>query len=228
MTRTERPTSASRLGRLAHVTTRFRWVVIALWLATTVFGAFAAGQLATRWYQSMAVPGKPAYEGSQRALETFGAGVRAPNTVVFHSDHGDVSERLEVREAMERVIEASPGALTSSFFTTSKDMYVSKDRHTTFLQVYPPGQNRLDVKSGAKEMRAAATRGLPGDITVDVTGHGPVIEDGLEGTEAGSNVLVEALIGGVGALIILLFVFGTLPAVLMPLLVAVASVLNTF
>ena len=36
------------------------------------------------------------------------------------------------------------------------------------------------------------------------------------------------MIGGLGALIILLFVFGTLPAVLMPLVVAVASILNTF
>ena len=39
---------------------------------------------------------------------------------------------------------------------------------------------------------------------------------------------MEALIGGLGALVILLFVFGTLPAVLMPLVVAVASILNTF
>src|SRR5206468_183137 len=36
------------------------------------------------------------------------------------------------------------------------------------------------------------------------------------------------LIGGLGALIILLFVFGTLPAVLLPLVVAVAAILNTF
>ena len=36
------------------------------------------------------------------------------------------------------------------------------------------------------------------------------------------------LIGGLGALVILLFVFGTLPAIAMPLLVAAASILNTF
>ena len=41
-------------------------------------------------------------------------------------------------------------------------------------------------------------------------------------------MLTEALIGGLGALVILLFVFGTLPAVVMPLLIAVASILNTF
>ena len=41
-------------------------------------------------------------------------------------------------------------------------------------------------------------------------------------------MLVETLIGGLGALVILLFTFGTLPAVVMPLLVALASILNTF
>jgi RND superfamily putative drug exporter len=41
-------------------------------------------------------------------------------------------------------------------------------------------------------------------------------------------VLTEALIGGVGALVILLFVFGTIPAMLTPILIAVASILNTF
>jgi RND superfamily putative drug exporter len=40
--------------------------------------------------------------------------------------------------------------------------------------------------------------------------------------------MVEAAIGAVGALIILLFVFGTLPAVLLPLVVAIAAILNTF
>jgi RND superfamily putative drug exporter len=94
--------------------------------------------------------------------------------------------------------------------------------------VYPPGQNQLDVASGAKQMRAAAAAELPSDIRVEVTGHDPLLEDSLEGTSAGSGVLVEALIGGAGALLVLLFVFGTLPAVMIPLLVAVASVLNTF
>ena len=36
------------------------------------------------------------------------------------------------------------------------------------------------------------------------------------------------MIGGLGALVILLFTFGTLPAIAMPLLIAFASILNTF
>src|SRR5207248_8132003 len=53
-------------------------------------------------------------------------------------------------------------------------------------------------------------------------------EANSHGKSGGSSVLLEGLIGGLGALIILLFVFGTLPAVLMPLVVAVAAIFNTF
>ena len=219
---------AGRLERLAHFTTRYRWPVIATWIVLTLFGGYAAGQLSSRWYQSLAVPGKPAYEASQRTFDALGAGVRSPNTVVFHSAGADVSKSPAIRAAIARVAEASPGALTSSYFSTGNPMYVSGDRHTTFLQVYLPGRAGLDVKSGADQIRSAAAAGLPAGISVDVTGRDALGEASTEGTSAGSSILLEALIGGVGALLILLFVFGTLPAVLTPLVVAVASILNTF
>src|SRR3954453_23844095 len=106
-------------------------------------------------------------------------------------------------------------------------MYVSEDGHTTFLQGYLPGRPGLDVKSAAGAIRAAAAAGLPAAITVEVTGRDALGEASTTST-AGSSVLLEALIGGLGALIILLFVFGTLPAVVMPLVVAIAAILNTF
>jgi RND superfamily putative drug exporter len=218
---------ALRLERLAHFTKRYRWPVIAVWLVLTVVGGVAAGKLSTRWYQSLAVPGKPAYESSQRTLKALGAGGRPPNVVVFHSASVDVTRSPAVRAAIARVVKANPRALTSSFFSTHNPMYASADRHTTFLQVYPPGPDRLDVKSGSAKMRTTAAAGLPAEITVDVTGYAPLEEATLH-SSGGSSVLREALFGGLGALVILLFVFGTLPAVLLPLVVAVAAILNTF
>src|SRR5438105_7766487 len=189
---------AGRLGRLAQFTARYRWPVIGAWIVLTLFGGYAAGQLSSRWYQSLAVPGKSAYEGSQRTFEALGAGVRSPDTVVFHSARADVSKSPAVRAAMARVVKASPGALTSSYFSTGDRMYVSKDGHTTFLQVYLPGRAGLDVKSGAPKIRAAAAAGLPAGITVNVTGRIALGEASNSGG-GGSSVLVEALIGGLGA-----------------------------
>jgi RND superfamily putative drug exporter len=214
------------LARLARVVARNRWKVIAAWIVLTLFGAYAAGQVHKRWYQSFSIPGKSAYEANQRTLKAFGTGVRPPDVVVFHTD-GDATKSAAIAAAMKRAAAAMPGARTSSYFSTHRLMYVSQDRHTTFEEIYPPGPATFSTTSGATQVRAAAARGLPSGIQVQVTGHDPLEEASSHGG-GGGNVLVEAMIGGLGAIIILLFVFGTLPAVLMPVAVAAAAILNTF
>src|SRR5215467_3022963 len=219
------------LARLAHVVARHRWKFIAAWIALTLFGAFAAGQVSKRWYQSFSIPGKSAYEANQRTLKTFGTGIRPPDVVVFHTS-GDATKSAAIAAAMKRAAAAVPrvdgrGPRTSSYFSTHDLMYVSQDRHTTFEEIYPPGPSNFSTTSGVASIRAAAARGLPHGIQVEVTGHDPLEEASTHGGGS-SNVLLEAVIGGLGALVILLFVFGTLPAVLLPIVIAVAAILNTF
>jgi RND superfamily putative drug exporter len=215
------------LARLAHVTARHRKAIIFTWIALTVFGGFAAGQVSERWLQSFSIPGYSAYEASQRTFDRFGTGERPPSVVVFQTK-GDATKSEAISAAMERARKTSPHARTSSFFSTGSHAYVSKDRHTTFLEVYPAGSPQFDTKSGAETMLKAASAGLPAGTTVHVTGLDPIIEANENGETTGPSVLLEALIGGLGALIILFFVFGTLPAVLLPLAIAVSSILNTF
>src|SRR5207248_9954476 len=124
--------SGDMLERLAHLIARHRWKVIALWVVLTLFGGFAASQVSKRWYQSFSIPGKSAYEASQRTLKTFGVGVRPPNVVVFRTD-GDATKSAPIRTAMQRAAKANPGSLTSSYFSTGSPAYVSRDRHTTFM-----------------------------------------------------------------------------------------------
>jgi putative drug exporter of the RND superfamily len=215
------------LARLAHIVARHRRAIIVAWVILTLFGGFAAGQVSKRWYQSFSIPGKSAYEANQRTLKAFGSGVRPPDVVVFRTS-GDATKSDAIKQAMQRAAATMPGARTSSYFSTGSLNYVSRDRHTTFEEVYPPGLAKFDTKSGAARMRAAAATGLPAGTTVNVTGHDPLEEASTHGGGGGPSVLLEAVIGGLGALVILLFVFGTLPAVLMPIAVAVASILNTF
>jgi RND superfamily putative drug exporter len=215
------------LARLAHFIARHRWAVIGGWIALTLFGAFAASKSASRYTESFSIPGYSAYEANARTLDQFGTGMRPPKLVVFHTS-GDATRSPAIRAAMTRAAQANPGARTSSFYSTGSSAYVSKDRHTTFLQIYPPGEATFDRPSGAATTRLAAATGLPGDITVHVTGHDPLVEASKSGDTGGSSVVLEVAIGAVGALVILLFVFGTLPAVLIPLAIAIAAILNTF
>src|SRR5262245_13815514 len=98
MTSNAADTSHSFLARLAHFTMRHRWTVIGVWAALTVFGAFAAGQVSKRWFQSFSIPGKSAYETSVRTFDTFGVGRRPPNVVVFQTK-GDATKSNAIRAA---------------------------------------------------------------------------------------------------------------------------------
>jgi RND superfamily putative drug exporter len=214
------------LTRLAHLVVRRRWAVIGLWVGLTVFGVFSTIQVEDRWFTATAIPGEPAYEASQRSLQALGVGDRTPVVVVFHTE-GDITHSAPVERAMERVAAASPDAFTSSYFTTDNPVYLSADRQTAFQMIYPAGEEGVTVLSNAKQLQDTAAEGLPEGTTVNVTGRLALTEATTDGSGGGS-VLVEAVIGGLGALVILLFVFGTLPAVLTPLVIAIAAIFNTF
>ena len=95
-----------------------------------------------------------------------------------------------------------------------------------FATLYPPGNATFTSTPPIKEVRAAIRRQRPPGVTTHLTGQAAIIES--QGEAGGPSVLTETLLGGAGALIILLFVFGTLPAMAMPMLVALSSILTTF
>jgi putative drug exporter of the RND superfamily len=213
------------LARLAHVVHRRRGIVVALWAVLTIFGAFSAAKVSSRWFESFSIPGYSAYETNQKVLKTFGTGEQAPFVAVFHSS-GDVT-KADLQPALDAAARIDPGARISSYASTHNDMYVSKDRHTTFAEFYPPGENTFNGATNIGDVRSALQQNAPEGVTANLTGLNPLF-DAEGGGSGGPSVLTEALIGGLGALIILLFVFGTLPAVAMPLVIAVSGILNTF
>ncbi len=215
------------LANLAHQVVRRRWIVIGTWILLTFAGAFAAGQLSKRWFQSFSIPGFPAYVANQETLKTFGTGEQPPMIAVFTTPGKDVTTVPGIQQAIDAgAAQVHKPVRVGSWFDSHNAMYVSKDRHTMVATIYPPGNATFDTKPPVKEVRAALRKTTPTGVTVHLTGRDPVFES--QGEAGGPSVLTEALIGGAGALIILLFVFGTLPAVAMPLLVAVTSILTTF
>jgi len=212
---------------LARLILRHKLVIVGLWIALTVFGAFSAQRVSKRWFESFSIPGYSAYEANQRTLKRFGSGEFPPLVVVL-SAQGDVTKVPGVNRAIAAAAGANPGARSSSYFSTGSNLYVSADRHTTFAEIFPSGTPGFSAKTGEAATRAALQATAPPGVTAHVTGYNPILAAASKGARGGPSILGETLIGGIGALIILLFVFGTLPAVAMPLLTAVASILNTF
>jgi putative drug exporter of the RND superfamily len=214
------------LARLAHVIVRRRRWVIGFWLALTLFGAFSASQVSKRWFQSFSIPGYSAYEANQRTFERFGTGQQAPLVAVFHTS-GDVTKDAGLQRAVDAAAAVNPGSRTSSYWSTGSLAYVSKDKHTAFAEIYPPGLSTFSSSTHITQVRAALAQATPAGVTANLTGR-DALENASSGGGNGPSVLTEGLIGGAGALVILFFVFGTLPAVLMPIAVAIAAILNTY
>src|SRR6187200_2003577 len=104
---------SSALAGLARFVMRHRRLVAGVWIALTIFGAFAAGQVSKRWLEQFSIPGYSAYEANQRTLKIFGSGAQAPNIAVIRVK-GDVTKSGAARETLAKVSREFPQFRTSS------------------------------------------------------------------------------------------------------------------
>src|SRR3954451_6514371 len=210
------PATQPLLARLAHVIMRRRLLVIAVWVVLTLFGAYSAAQVSDRWFESFSIPGYSSYEANQRTLKTFGTGEQPPLVAVFHTN-GDITKETGIRAAIAAAAKVNPGSRVSSFWSTGSRAYISKDGHTAFAEIYPPGTPTFSSSVHIDRVREQLKAATPHGVDAYLTGRDPIY-DASSGGGQGPSVLTEAVIGGVGSLVILFFVFGTLPAVVMPIM----------
>src|SRR3954447_21448790 len=110
------PETQPLLARLAHLIVRRSKIVIAAWVVLTLFGAFSAGQVSKRWYESFSIPGYSSYEANQDTLKKFGTGEQPPLVAVFHSA-GDVTKVAGLAKAVGEAAAVNPGSRVSSFWS---------------------------------------------------------------------------------------------------------------
>src|SRR3979411_1501267 len=116
----------------------------------------------------------------------------------------------------------------AGYASTHNPGFVSKDGRTTFIVAYPPPDPKQafnDNPNAAKKATAALSGATVAGAPVHVTEF-----DALSVQSGGGNgpgVLVEALLGGFGALLVLAFVFASFLAIV-PIIMAIVSILTTF
>src|SRR3954465_2450672 len=218
---------APLMTALANFVLRRRKLIVAAWILLTLLGAYSANAVSKRWLEQFSIPGYSAYEANQRTLKAFGTGAQAPPAAVFVAK-GDVTKESGIAKATAAGAKVNPGSRVSSYFSTGSPAYVSKDGHPPVAELYPPGKPPFSSDVRIKAVRKAIQDASPAGVRAYLTGRDALYEASSGGDSGGPSILAEALVGGLGAIVILLFVFGTLPAVAMPILVAIASILNTF
>ena len=161
-------------------------------------------------------------------MRTYGnGGLQQALVAVVRLPGGQTVSTASARRALSGAFGAlgrEPGLRVVSYASTGDRKFASADGRTTFALVFTPVQPVLGDRDLGPPIAASLTARLPAGWQVRVTG--------LDELELGSHthgpaVLTETLIGGLGALIVLALVFGSLLAIA-PLIVAVASILTTF
>jgi RND superfamily putative drug exporter len=220
------------MTRITRQVLAHKRIVAAFWIAITVVGMATVSQSTKSFSKQFSVPGRPGYETNSAILRTFHQGGRdaallsvvtlPPGTAV-----ATPAVRAGLRNVQARLQTAVPGLRTASYASTGSRAFVSADGHTTFVLGYPPpdnesfGTNTRAAKRAQAALAATRVAGQP----VRVTGI-----DALQsqtGGSGGPGVFLESVLGGLGALVVLAFVFASLLA-FVPLVMAIVSIMATF
>ncbi len=208
-------------------------LVAATWIVLTLIGMAAAGPASEALDQRFSVPGREGYETSNEILAVYGNGGESPPLVpvVALRDGTTVTSpgvREELRALEAAVAKAAPGSRVAGYGSTGDATFTSDDGSTAFVYAFPPRSDdpfagNVEVQRNLREALAQSTvAGAP----VKLTGYDALVDSSGEADD-GPGVLLEAVVGGVGALFVLVFVFGSALA-LVPLGMAVCSILVSF
>src|SRR5919106_812485 len=218
-----------------------RWVlahkrtVLIGWIVLTIAGIMAAGPASEALDQEFSVPEKEGWETNVAIAEQYNGtgGDTAPLVPVATLPEGQSVDSQAVKADLAEVDaslkEALPQARIASYNSTGDRTFVSDDGRTTFALIYPLpdpeeqfGENPAAFEATSKALEGATVGGAP----VKVTGFDALAEDSGSESE-GPGVLLEAMLGGFGALIVLSFVFASFLAIV-PIGMAIVSIMTTF
>jgi RND superfamily putative drug exporter len=218
-----------------------RWVlghkrtVVITWIALTIAGIAAAGPASDALENDFSIPDKESWRTNVQIAERY-SGDRnggTPLLPVVTLPKGESVRSPGVRADLARLDarleRALPDARIASYASTGDSTFVSKDGRTTFALVYPRpdprsafGENPQAEQAASKAVQGVEVGGRP----VHLTGFDALAEDSGSDT-GGPGVLLEAVLGALGALVVLAFVFASLLA-FVPLVMAFVSIMTTF
>jgi putative drug exporter of the RND superfamily len=221
------------MQRLTRRVLQHKRLVAIGWLLLTIVGIGAAGPASEALDQRFSVPGREGWDASQEIQRVYGnGGETLPLVPVVTLPKGTTVDSPGVKDQLTKVEEtarnAVPRSRVAGFGSTGDKAFVSKDGRTAFVYVFAPrtddpfGGNVDDQRHVRDALKGVTIDGAP----VRLTGYDALFDSSGEADD-GPGVLLEALFGGAGALVVLIFVFGSALA-LVPLGMAICSVLVSF
>lgn len=218
------------IAKISRFVLQHKLPVAIFWVIVTVAGFISVGPATNAFSQEIEMPGSESTEVNDIIAERYGNGssFSVPLVAVVSLPAGTTVDSPGVQEelgnAFGQVASEAPNARVVSYASTGDRDFVSEDGQTTFGLIYTTGggmQESPDIPIVKSVLADATIAGAP----IKVTGIFELGTDG--GDEGGGGVLVETLVGALGALIILLWVYGSFLA-FAPLLMAAIAIVTTY
>src|SRR3954471_19121923 len=200
------------MARWARTMIRFRWVVLTLWVVALLAAGTASAGLSDLLTNRFALPGAESEKAADILKDRFGQKPEGSFTLVVTSPEGKAASLLpRVRAAGARAANELPTAQLASVRVVSPD--VATATIVSKLQT-------ADAKLHTEAMRKAAGS-IPGSTTY-LTGQA-AIEHDLDPVQNHDLLVGELFIAIPIAMLILIYVFGSL-AFLLPFMLAAAAI----
>ncbi|MFZ0180129.1 MAG: MMPL family transporter [Candidatus Dormiibacterota bacterium] len=216
------------MTRITRFALGHRALIVLFWLATAVTGAMTAGLTTSRMTNSFSMPGQ-AITTDARIISEYGSTAQAPLVTVVTVPRGQRITTPSVAAATASIFDAarvSPGVHVVDYASTHDSAFITSDGRSTFSLTFLPPAN-YDGSGGLEPVIATAvTSATPAGWHTGFTSI-TLLQAPVAAKSGGASVLVEAMVGGLGALVILAFVFASFLAFL-PLIIGATSVLSTF
>ena len=217
------------MGTLSRFVLGHKLLVTIVWVLMTAAGFASVAPASDALSVGFEMPGSESTETNAAIVETYGNGgslqpLVAVLTLPEEMTVDSPGVRDELRTAFDQVVRSVPGTRIVSYASTGDRLFVSDDGRTTFGLIYPRftgGFESSDVPALRSALDAAQIQGTPFQLT------GMTELEGGGGEEGNGGVLIETLVGGLGALVVLGWVFGSFLA-FVPLLIAAISIVTTF
>jgi RND superfamily putative drug exporter len=198
------------------------------WVVLAIVGAVVTPSTNSRLTHDFSTPGSAGYDTNHRMLKTFGIdGNEQPTLAVLHLPAGQSMHTAAGQAVAARTFAAAHRAghlAVSDYASTKNPKLISTDGRTTWALINMPNPDTPLGTGVMQRIPSALQAAAPHGTTVSVTGF-EQLQAG--GGGSGPSVLVETLLGGLGALVILLLVYGS-PIAIVPLLMAIPSIFITF
>jgi RND superfamily putative drug exporter len=215
------------MQRLAEFVLGHRRWVLAFWGLVLIAGIALAGKTTNRLTVDFSLPGQPGTQTADKIKAALGnGGDTSPYLVSVTMPAGQqlTGNEAAVANTFSAVEQKVTDVRVLDEANTGDKAFRTTDGRTAYAIVFYRFNPSPTAKLQTNAIRAAATSVAPPGAKIGVTG-----EDALAvgDSSGGPGVLGETLLGGLGALIVLAFVFASFLA-LLPLVVAAVSILATF